>query len=257
MKPPDPMPEMENIKVTSELSGSVRRISINRPDKRNALSREMFTRLIEAFRSEPPPEERVTVIRAEGLVFCAGVDLTERVSTGPLPVEDLCEAVHTYPLPVVATVQGDAIAGGAFFALAADVVVAADAARFWLNLAQIGLAPPRQLIRNLMGLAGASLTRELLLLGEPVEAEHLAAARVITSAVPGERLEQETNSFVARMAQNAPLSLRAIKAAINLPISTEDHRHVDDLIAKARGSQDGREGVKARLEQRRPRFIGR
>lgn len=115
---------------------------MNRPDKRNALSRDMFTALTEAFEQEPPATERLTLIESAGHVFCSGIDLNERLAHGAPPLDRLCEVIRDYPLPVVAAMQGDAIAGGAFFAIACDFVVAAEDARLWVSLVQIGLAPP-------------------------------------------------------------------------------------------------------------------
>ena len=110
--------------VETEIVGPVRNVLLNRPEKRNALNGEMLDRLLEAIFSMPPgPEERLAVIRAAGPVFCAGLDLSDHTVTTN-PIEDMLHKIETYPLPVVAVVQGDAIAGGNELALHCDLVVA-------------------------------------------------------------------------------------------------------------------------------------
>ena len=249
---------MEHIRIDTERDGAVRVITIDRPDKRNALSREMFDQLIDAFRVDPPPAERLTYLRSEGHVFCSGIDLNERLVHGAPPLDDLCIAIEEYPLPVVARMQGDAIAGGAFLALFCDFIVAAKDARFWVSLVQIGLAPPWPLTRKLVDLAPLALAKRLVLLGDPMPASILAEADVIASAVEPDELDAEVDKLIERLAMNAPLSLRAIKATLSANAYVEaPHDHVVELIVTARNSEDGREGVKARLERRMPQYAGR
>ncbi len=249
---------MEEIKVETTDDGAVRTITIDRPDKRNAVTRAMFAELTELFEVEPPPTERVTLIRSEGNVFCSGIDLNERLVHGAPPLAELCEVIHDYPLPVVARMQGDAIAGGAFLALFCDFVVAAKPAKFWVSLVQIGLAPPWVLTRRLTELASPALARELVLLGDPLTAEYLAAAHVIVSAVDLDQLDSEVDRIVSRLAANAPLSLRAVKATLAAkPFQEKPHDDIEAMIVRARDSEDGREGVKARLERRMPQYAGR
>lgn len=249
---------MQHIRIETQRDGAVRVITIDRPDKRNALSREMFQQLTEAFEVEPPREERVTLLRSEGNVFCSGIDLNERLVHGAPPLDELCIAIDEYPLPVVARMQGDAIAGGAFLALFCDFVVAARNARFWVSLVQIGLAPPWPLTRRLVELAPLALAKRLVLLGDPMAASTLADADVIGAAVASEDLDAEVDKIVERLALNAPLSLRAIKATLSAKGYVEaPHDDVLELIAAARDSEDGREGVTARLERRMPQYAGR
>jgi enoyl-CoA hydratase/carnithine racemase len=249
---------MDEIRIEVERDGAVRKITIARPDKRNALSRAMFTELIELFELEPPATERLTLLQSEGHVFCSGIDLNERLVHGAPPLDELCEAIGRYPLPVVARMQGDAIAGGAFLALFCDFVIAAKGARFWVSLVQIGLAPPWPLTRRLTELATPALARELVLLGDPVVAERLAEAHVITAAVDADELDAEVERVVDRLALNAPLSLRAIKATLAAEAyASVGHEDVEAMIHRARDSDDGREGVKARLERRMPVYGGK
>ena len=209
---------LETVQVKTD--GPVRTVTLARPQAANALDPEMLEALVEAFRATPPAAERVTVLRAEGRVFCAGLDLRKRLAAdtaswaGVSPVEQAFHAVETYALPVVAVVQGDAIAGGCELALHCDLVVASTKANFGMSLAQVGLAPTWFLAKKLLEVAGPVVTREVLLLGDPMPATMLRELGVISRAVPPHRLDAEVASVVERLAANAPLSLRAMKALL-------------------------------------------
>ena len=117
------------------------------------------------------------MIRSEGPVFCAGLDLRERgggAVGGAGAIEAMLHAIELYPLPVVAVVQGDAIAGGNELALHCDFVVASENARFGMSLAKIGLAPSWFLAKKLLEVAGPVGAREMLLLGDPLPARRMA-----------------------------------------------------------------------------------
>jgi len=250
--------------VNVEAAGAVRTVTLNRPEKRNAMNSEMLDELAAAFDLTPPDAERVTVIRANGPVFCAGLDLKERGEGGPMrgasPIERVLHLIEHYPLPVVAVVQGDAIAGGNELALHCDIVVASSEARFGMSLAQIGLAPTWFLAKKLLEVGGPVAAREILLLGDPIPAPRMHALGLIARvAAPGD-LEAAADAVIQRLAANAPLSLRAMKALLVREMAFRDqieHADVDALVDAARTSADAREGMAARLEKRAPNFLGR
>lgn len=247
--------------ILVETRGAVRTIILNRAHKRNALSVAMIGQLKALFQKTPLAEERVSVIRAKGTVFCAGLDLTERRGTlsAPSGIEDMLHAVETYPLPVVAVVQGDAIAGGNELALHADLVVAAETARFGMSLAQIGLVPTWFLAKKLLEVAGPVLAREILLLGDPVSASMMKSLGVISRTAPPDQLDVAANAIIDRLAMNAPLSLKAMKSLLLREMTFRDHidhNDIDVAIDNARDSNDAREGITARLERRAPVFTG-
>jgi enoyl-CoA hydratase/carnithine racemase len=249
-------------KVTWQVDGAVRGVFLNRPDKRNALDAEMIAQLQAAFTEPPGAAERVAVIRAAGSVFCAGLDMKERSARpgGASPIEAMLRAIEVYPLPVVAVVQGDAIAGGNELALHCDLIVASKAARFGMSLAQIGLAPSWFLAKKLLEVAGPVTTRRILLLGDPLPAERLYELGVISHIAEPADLETVAAAVIHRISENAPLSLKTMKALIVREMAYRDqipHADVDGLVEQVRRSEDAQEGMAARLARRKPAFKGR
>lgn len=249
-------------KVLWRAEGAVRHVLLNRTAKRNALDAEMIADLHAAFTEPPSPEERVAVLRAAGPVFCAGLDLKERAERpqGASPIEAMLHAIEVYPLPVVAVVQGDAIAGGNELALHCDFVVASRGARFGMSLAQLGLAPSWFLTKKLLEVAGPVLTRKILLLGDPIPAERLYDLGVISHLAEPHDVDRVADAIVHRLADNAPLSLRAMKALIVREMAFREHIAHDDIdrmVEEVRRSEDAQEGMAARLARRRPSFRGR
>jgi enoyl-CoA hydratase/carnithine racemase len=249
-------------KIEWRVEGAVRQVLLNRADKRNALDSEMMVELEAAFTLPPAATERVAVIRAAGPVFCAGLDMRERAAKpiGISPIEAMLHTIETYPLPVVAVVQGDAIAGGNELALHCDLVVASTSARFGMSLAQIGLAPSWFLAKKLLEVAGPVTTRRILLLGDPLPAQRLYDLGVISHLAGPADLEATAQNVVQRLADNAPLSLRAMKALIVREMAFRDriaHEDVDELVEQVRRSEDAQEGIAARLARRKADFKGR
>ena len=245
--------------VEVELRGAVRHVRLNRPEKRNAINPEMIALLTDAFTAPPASGERVVLIEAEGTVFSAGLDLRERDGSadGIKPLEHMLHAIETYPLPVVAAVQGAAIAGGNELALHCDLVVASTAAKFGMSPAQIGLAPSWFLCKKLQEVAGPVATRRILLLGDPLSAQEIFDLGIISHIAAPEKLQSTVEAIVGRLAANAPLSLRALKAVLVRQMTFRDtipHEDIDAELGRVRESADAREGIAAFLERRKPDF---
>ena len=248
--------------VEWKVEGAVRTVTLNRPEKRNALDGNMMQLLKAAFTTPPAASERLAVVRSAGPVFCAGLDLKWRRENpqGESGIEHMLHAIEVYPLPVVAIVQGDAIAGGNELALHCDLVVASKTARFGMSLAQIGLAPSWFLAKKLLEVAGPVTTRRILLLGDPLPAERLFELGVISHIAEPADLETVAAAVIQRLADNAPLSLKTMKALILREMAYRDqipHADVDGLVEQVRRSEDAQEGMAARLARRKPAFKGR
>ncbi len=245
-----------------ERSDGVRTITLNRPEKRHAMDSIMIAEFVEAFSNEPPVDERVTVIRSTGPVFSAGADLRERKGAigEPSGIEDMFHLVENYPLPVVAVVQGTAIAGGCELALHCDFVVASTDAVFGMSLTQIGLAPTFFLAKKILEVAGRVGAREVFLLGDPIPAQRMHDMGCISRIAEPAALDQAAQLIIDRLAANAPMSLRATKQVLLRGMSYRDGIDYDQANALVREvflSQDAQEGITARLEKRAANFQGK
>ena len=241
-------------------------ITLNRPDKRNALNGTMIEQLRAAFaRVAADTSVRVVVLRANGPAFCAGLDLSEMAKQREAGEADLgglevvLHDLEEVPQPTIAAVQGDAVAGGCELALHCDIRVAGDDARFSMPLARIGLAVPVTLTWKLVDTIGAAKTNELLFTGEAVGAETAAHLGLANRVVPVDELDTTVQGVARQIVANAPLSVRAMKAFVKRAVQFRKTTPRDDLEAmhrQIRQSRDLQEGLAARRERRPPKFKG-
>jgi enoyl-CoA hydratase/carnithine racemase len=248
--------------------GPIVTVTLNRPDKRNALTVPMLDAFHGALRKvASAPDVRVLVVAGAGKSFCAGLDLKEmglaRRPDGSVEYPEIEDALHELercPVPTIAMMQGEAIAGGLELALHCDLRVAATGARMGMPLAKIGLVVPFPLTQKLLDTVGTVRTKEMLFTGTLLDAESARAAGLVTRVVPDAELEVATRALAADIAANAPLSLRTMKAAINEANAFRNPRPSPELAAQAaatRKSEDLQEGLRAVFEKRRAVFRGR
>jgi enoyl-CoA hydratase/carnithine racemase len=252
--------------ILTSLDGGVATVRLNRPDRRNALNSAVLAGLRAHFdRLDDNPDVRVVVVRGEGKAFCSGMDLQEMkqqqvgAADPESPVTALLRRIEASRHPTIAMVQGDAFAGGCELALHCDLRIAAEAARFCMPLAKIGLVVPFVLGQKMVEIIGPAHARYMLLTGQPVSAPRALEMGLVHQVVPGATLEATTYEMARGIAQNAPLSLAGMKAVIQRAIAARDgieHADLDDMIGGARKSADAREGVRAMLEKRPPQFRG-
>lgn len=241
-------------------------VTLNRPDKRNAMNGEMVAQIVSTLEKAAKDDAlRVIVIRANGLSFCSGLDLRimaaqrEKGEADLGPLEVVLQTLEACPQPTIAAVQGDAVAGGCELALYCDIRVAADTARFSMPLSRIGLALPVTLTWKLVDIIGVAKTYELLFTGEAVAAETALKLGMANRVVPAEELDSSVAALAAHIAQNAPLSVRAMKAFVQRAVEVRRHLQRDDLEAlhrMVRQSADLKEGLAAQREKRKPVFKG-
>ena len=252
--------------VISSIEGGVATITLNRPEKRNALNAAVLRGLAASFdQLDRNGDVRVVVVRGEGRAFCSGMDLEEMKARQGQPNDPEADVTRVFQQiersrhPTIAMVNGDAYAGGCELALHCDLRVVAEQARFAMPLARIGLIVPFPLGQKLVEIVGPAFTREILFTARPVSAPRAYEMGMVHRVVPLTELEKATYEMARGIADNAPASLAGMKQVILRSISFRDridHSDLDELARKARTGADAQEGVRAMLEKRRPEFRG-
>ena len=254
--------------ILTEIDGRVGRITLNRPDRLNALTAEMMTELARACEAlTNDTTVRVIVLRGAGRGFCAGQDLSERDPRGRDAPFDLAgiqrqlfhpvvQCLLGTPKPVVASVNGVAAGAGAGLALCADIVLAAQDATFAFSFSKVGLSVDAGLGRALMQRVGQARARAWLMLGETMRGQQAAEAGLIWRAVAPDTLGAETQALCDRLANTPRQALAGIKsamAATHLPL--DDYLEIEaDAQGRAGADADYAEGVLAFLEKRKPSY---
>jgi enoyl-CoA hydratase/carnithine racemase len=237
-------------------------LSLNRPEKRNAINRAMIEALDGALGLiEANNDIRAVVIRGEGRGFCSGLDLRdiEQMGAGPLTFEKIIGRLQKLPVPTIAAVHGEALTGGLVLALTCDLRIASDGARLGMTPARIGYLPTYWIFRKFVETVGSANTAEIMYLADPVDAGRAREMGLVHKVVPDDSLAAAAAKWAATIAGNAPLSVRAMKQMIARVISDAfevEHKDLDELGNKVRTSQDAREGVRAFLEKRKPVWRG-
>lgn len=237
-------------------------LSLNRPEKRNAINRAMIEALDGALAAvEADKNIRAVIIRGEGRGFCSGLDLRdiEQMSTGGLTFEKIIRRLQTLPVPTIAAVHGEALTGGLVLALTCDLRIAAEGARLGMTPARIGYLPTYWIFRKFVEIVGPANTAEIMYLADPVDSGRAREMGLVHKVVADSNLAAAASAWAEKIAGNAPLSVRAMKQMISRVISQAfevDHKDLDELGNKVRSSQDAKEGVRAFLEKRKPVWRG-
>ncbi len=251
--------------ILCSIADGVATLTLNRPDKRNAMNSALLDGLRQRFDAlEDDRDVRVVVVRGAGPAFCSGMDLNElsrrQAEADPeTGVTAVLQRIERSRHPTIAMVHGDAFAGGCELALHCDLRVAAEAARFAMPLARLGIVVPFPLGQKLIEIVGPAAAREILLTARPFDARRAFEIGMVHRVVAPAEIETTTYEMARAIAGNAPLSLAGMKAIIQRAVSQReriDHADLDALVTRARKSADAREGVRAMLEKRRPQFHG-
>lgn len=253
--------------LLQETSGHVRTLTLNRPQKRNALSNELVQALVEGFEAAAADDDvRVVALTGAGEAFCAGADLAAPATAADRATmaENVVRLVRCMRVdcekPVVAGIGGIAIGAGLSLALCSDLRIASSKARFHPGYARVGTSPDCGLTWTLPQAIGRERALRFLLEVRVRDADEALALGLVGEVVPEERFEDAVLATCRTLAEVAPLAAQQTKRLVTRADVLDDldaHlRDELDLAARALRSPDGREAVKAIFQKRKPEFTG-
>jgi 2-(1,2-epoxy-1,2-dihydrophenyl)acetyl-CoA isomerase len=257
---------METLKV--DRAGGVLTITLNRPERKNAINGAMWEELLATFRDAAvDPEVRVVVITGAGGAFCSGADLTpggrdegKHQLARMRDVADVCLALHHLPKPVIAKVGGVAAGAGCNLALGCDLIVASDDARFSEIFARRGLTIDFGGSWVLPRLVGLHKAKELALLADIISAADAERLGIVNRVVPAAELDAFVDDWAARLAAGPPIALSMTKKLLNegLGMSLDQALENEGMAQTVNfGTADTAEAMLAFVEKRDPSFKGK
>ena len=253
--------------VAFDREGPIAWITMDRPERRNALSLEHLRELLECFRAVGGDRElRVAVLRASGPAFSAGHDLSEMIGRDSAfyhqlfaACAEVMETIQAIPQPVIAEVQGIATAAGCQLVASCDLAVAAAEARFATPGVKIGLFCTTPMVA-LTRAIGPRKAMEMLLTGEPITAAEALAAGFLNRVVPASELPAATRALADRIVASSPFVVGLGKKAFyrQLPMAQADaYAYASEVMCANAAAEDAQEGMSAFLQKRAPSWRGR
>jgi len=251
---------------------AVARLRLDNPAKRNALDHDVLDAIAEALpRLDDGIEVRCLIVTGAGEMFSAGYDIGdipdesfERDAEALVahPFAAAMDAISAHPFPVVAAINGHCLGGGLELAVRCDLRVCASSAKLGMPPAKLGLIYSHTGLERFIDVLGVARTKELFLTGRNVTASHAGEMGLVNYVVDDSRVADDAADLAAEIAQNAPISVRGNKHAIETlaraaRLTPDEERELVELRESCFASEDFREGIRAFAEKRKPRWTGK
>ena len=260
---------MEYSTLKFERDGKIAVVTLNRPEKRNAISTPMIEDIFAALNAAQEDSSiRVVILTGAGKAFCSGMDLeTLQAIAGQSPDENLADSrrmarmfqlVYGFPKPLITAVNGAAIAGGCGLATLSDFTVAAPEAKFGYTEVRIGFIPALVSVM-LRRQVGEKHARDLLLTGRIIDAAEAFRLGLVSEIVPLEDLMKRAREIAIMYIESSPVSLAMTKRLLLMSHDSRMHEEMELATqenARIRGTEDFREGLASFLEKRKPKWCG-
>lgn len=265
---------MENKELLIERENGVCTLVLNRPEKKNSLSPQLVTLLLQTLEEMAGDDSvRAIVIRGVGdKAFCAGYDIrsiptsesgdVEKELEKVSPVEALFQCIYNYPYPVIAMLNGYAFGAGCEMAICCDIRIGADDVRMGMPPAKLGLVYHWTGLQRFIQTIGLKSTKEVFFTGQFFKGQRLKEIGLVDYLLPPAELEEFVYQMAREIAGNAPLAVKGTKRVINLLLQSTSMdqsaiAEAETIALEAFGSEDLKEGQLAFLEKRKPEFKGR
>ena len=253
-------------RVKLELDGEMAIITLNRPEKLNALDTETRRELLKSF-NEVEERARVAIITGSGRAFAAGADINELLQRNPIAAleagklgTELFTRIEESDVVSIAAVNGYALGGGCELAMACDIRIASRKAKFGQPEINIGIIPGAGGTQRLPRLVGLGMAKKLVLTGEMIDAEEALRIGLVEEVVDEDRLMDRAKEIARKILEKPPLAVKLAKRALNASRSMslpDGLRYELSLFSILFSTEDAKEGMKAFLEKRKPEFRGR
>ncbi|AEB94394.1 3-hydroxypropionyl-CoA dehydratase [Metallosphaera cuprina] len=259
---------MEYETLETKKEGNLFWITLNRPDKLNALNSKLLEELNRAVsEGESDPEVRVIIITGKGKAFCAGADITQFNQLSPTDAwrfskrgREVMDKIESLSKPTIAMINGYALGGGLELALSCDIRIAAEEAQLGLPEINLGIYPGYGGTQRLTRIVGKGRALEIMMTGDRLSGKDAERYGLVNRVTPLSNLEQETRKLAEKIARKSPVSLALIKEVVNKGL---DSPLASGLSLESIGwgvifsTEDKKEGVNAFLEKREPNFKGK